>query len=54
MNFINMRRELLDEVLSLGQVPYRFAGEALVATGTPLLPQFSMGFDRTGISTVVK
>jgi hypothetical protein len=52
MNFINMRRELLNEVIALGQVPYRFTGEALIDTGVPLLPSFRAGFDRSGYSAV--
>jgi LEA14-like dessication related protein len=54
MNFIDMRRELLDEVIALGRVPYRFTGEALVDTGVPLLPRFKMDFDRSGASAVVE
>jgi LEA14-like dessication related protein len=54
MNFTNMRRELLDEVISLGTVPYRFTGEALVDTGLPLLPSFTMNFDRQGLSQVIE
>jgi LEA14-like dessication related protein len=54
MNFINMRRELLDEVIALGQVPYRFTGEALVDTGIPALPGFRAGFDRSGYSEVLE
>jgi LEA14-like dessication related protein len=54
MNFINMRRELLDQVIALGQVPYRFTGEALVDTGIPMLPSFRMDFDRSGYSAVVE
>jgi LEA14-like dessication related protein len=54
MNFTNMRRELLDEVIALGTVPYRFTGEALVDTGLPLLPSFKMSFDRQGESEVIE
>jgi hypothetical protein len=54
MNFINMRRDLLDEVIALGNVPYRFTGEVLVDTPVPLLPSFRMGFDHRGTSTVLK
>jgi LEA14-like dessication related protein len=53
MNFTNMRRELLDEVIALGTVPYRFTGEALVDTGLSLLTSFRMTFDRQGVSAVV-
>jgi LEA14-like dessication related protein len=54
MNFINMKRELLDEVIALGRVPYRFTGAAMVATGIPLLPEFHVDFNRSGVSTVIK
>jgi LEA14-like dessication related protein len=54
MNFTNMRRDLLDEVIALGTVAYRFTGEALVDTGLPLLPSFKTDFDRQGASTVIK
>jgi LEA14-like dessication related protein len=54
MNFTNMKRELLDEVIALGTVPYRFTGEAQVDTGLPLLPAFRTNFDRQGVSVVIK
>jgi LEA14-like dessication related protein len=54
MNFINMRRELLDQVIALKEVNYRFTGEALVTTGISYLPQFLTRFDRSGLSEVVE
>jgi LEA14-like dessication related protein len=54
MNFINMGRDLLDEVIALGNVAYRFTGKVLVDTPVPLLPSFRMGFDQRGTSTVLK
>jgi LEA14-like dessication related protein len=54
MNFINMKRDLLDDVIAMGQVPYRFTGEALVDTGVSLLPSFRMDFDRSGTSAVIQ
>jgi LEA14-like dessication related protein len=54
MNFIDMKRDLLDEVIALGNVPYRFFGETLVSTGVPLLPSFKMDFDQSGVSVVIK
>ncbi|MDR1278520.1 MAG: LEA type 2 family protein [Treponema sp.] len=54
MNFINMKRSLLDEVIALRQVRYRFTGEAEVGTGVSWLPRFHMGFDHTGNSAVYK
>jgi LEA14-like dessication related protein len=54
MNFINMPRELLDQVIAMRQVGYRFAGEAAVGTGIEYLPQFRMSFDRSGNSPVAE
>jgi LEA14-like dessication related protein len=54
MNFINMRRELLDQVIALRQVRYRFTGEATVSTGINYLPRFRMRFDRSGNSVVIE
>ncbi|MDR3333460.1 MAG: LEA type 2 family protein [Treponema sp.] len=54
MNFIDMSRQILDEVIAMKQVRYRFTGEARVDTGIEYLPQFRMSFDRSGNSTVVE
>jgi len=54
MNFINMRRSLLDEIIAMRQVSYRFLGKAEVGTAIYWLPDFSMAFDRTGLSVVVR
>jgi LEA14-like dessication related protein len=54
MNFINMRREVLDQVIALGTVPYRFTGDVRVSTGIEYLPHFDMRFDRSGDSPVVQ
>jgi LEA14-like dessication related protein len=54
MNFINMGRRLLDDVIAMRQVYYRFSGSAHVETGIPWLPGFKMGFDKTGNSPVTK
>jgi LEA14-like dessication related protein len=54
MNFINMKRSLLDEVIALREVRYRFTGEAEVGTGVAWLPWFHMGFDQSGNSAVYK
>ncbi|MDR3123988.1 MAG: LEA type 2 family protein [Treponema sp.] len=55
MNFINMKRDLLDQVIALKAVAYRFSGEATVrAVGAigERLPPFVMRFDRSGESPV--
>jgi LEA14-like dessication related protein len=54
MNFINMKRDLLDQVISLQTVQYRFAGESAVSTGIEYLPRFRIDFDRIGDSPVVE
>ena len=54
MNFINMKRDLLDEIIAMQQVSYRFTGAAEVITGISWLPQFTHKFDRAGYSEVFK
>jgi LEA14-like dessication related protein len=53
MNFIDMRRELLDQIIAMKQVNYRLAGEAEVSTGMDFLPHFLVNFNRTGKSAVI-
>jgi LEA14-like dessication related protein len=52
MNFINMNRQILDQVTNLRQVAYRFTGEAAVGTGLDLLPHFRFSFNRSGNTDV--
>ena len=52
MNFINMNRKLLDDIIAKRLVNYRFSGVAEVETGVPPHPSFSTHFDRTGLSEV--
>ncbi|MCL2880958.1 MAG: LEA type 2 family protein [Treponema sp.] len=52
MNFINMKRSLLDEIIAMQNVSYRFTGATDVETGIPWLPRFSMKFDKSGLSEV--
>jgi len=54
MNFINMKRGLLDEIIAMRQVGYRFTGDSEVETGISWLPRFSMKFDRRGQSKVLQ
>jgi LEA14-like dessication related protein len=54
MNFINMKRNLLDDIIAMRQVLYRFSGEAEVETGIEWLPSFQMAFERSGRSEVLK
>lgn len=53
MNFIDMDRKILDQVINLVDVNYRFEGEALVSTGIEYLPAFKNGFDLSGYSKVL-
>jgi LEA14-like dessication related protein len=52
MNFIGMKRDLLDQIVAFQDVRFRFSGEALVTTGIEYLPQFRSGFDLSGMSEV--
>jgi LEA14-like dessication related protein len=52
MNFINMKRDLLDQIIRLEDVNYRFAGEASVGTSVEYLPKFLTAFDLSGYSRV--
>jgi LEA14-like dessication related protein len=54
MNFINMKRDLLDQVIALQTVHYRFSGESAVSTGIDYLPKFRINFDRIGESPVIE
>jgi LEA14-like dessication related protein len=54
MNFIEMRRDLLDQVIEMRQVRYRFAGEAKMDTGIEYLPSFTSRFDISGDSEVLR
>ncbi|MDR0301454.1 MAG: LEA type 2 family protein [Treponema sp.] len=52
MNFINMNRPLLDDIISKRQVRYRFAGNVEVAPDIPNIESFNMKFERSGLSGV--
>jgi LEA14-like dessication related protein len=53
MNFIDMNRNLLEQIINLVDVNYRFTGEAQVSTGVEYLPSFSTVFDLSGYSQVL-
>jgi len=53
MNFIDMERSLLNQIVNLVDVNYRFTGEAQVSTGIDYLPKFKKGFDISGYSEVL-
>ena len=50
MNFINMNRRLLDDIIAMRQVEYRFKGNALVRA--PGAQTFTMNYNCTGLSEV--
>jgi LEA14-like dessication related protein len=52
MNFINMSRPLLDDIISKRQVRYRFAGNVEVEPVIPNTDSFNMNFERSGLSGV--
>ncbi|MDR2393925.1 MAG: LEA type 2 family protein [Treponema sp.] len=54
MNFIDMNRKLLEDVLAAKRVYYRFTGEAAVLTTIAYLPRFSLDFNLAGNSVVMK
>jgi LEA14-like dessication related protein len=54
MNFINMSRNLLNQIAAMRDIQYRFTGEATVSTGIDYLPQFRMTYDLAGYSEVIE
>jgi len=52
MNFINMSRPLLDDIIAKRQVRYRFAGNVDVKPVIPNIDSFNMNFERSGLSGV--
>jgi LEA14-like dessication related protein len=54
MNFINMNRELLNQIAALKDIRYRFTGEASVSTHIEYFPQFNIKYDLSGHSPVIE
>ena len=52
MNFIDMNRTLLDDIIAMRQVRYRFKGDVEVEADIPMVPPFQMSFERSGLSDV--
>jgi len=52
MNFIDMRRDLLDQVIAMKRVRYRFTGTADIGTTLYYLPAYTKSFDLQGDSVV--
>jgi LEA14-like dessication related protein len=54
MNFIGMKRRLLDDIIAMREVRYRIAGSMELETGIPGLPGFRINFDYAGNSAVFR
>ena len=54
MNFINMKRDLLDQIIRLEDVNYRFTGKAVVSAEIDYLPKFHTDFNLAGYSKVLE
>jgi LEA14-like dessication related protein len=54
MNFINMKRRLLDDIIAMRYVHYRIVGTMEVGADMPDLPGISIKFDHSGDSEVKK
>ena len=54
MNFINTNRRLLDDVIAMRQIRYRFKGQADIRFDVPKTPDYSVNFDCSGFSDVKK
>ena len=54
MNFINTNRKLLDDVIAMRQIRYRFKGQADVKFDIPKAHIYAVNFDCSGLSDVKK
>lgn len=54
MNFTDMSRQLLDQVIRLATVRYRLVGQGSIDTGLEFLPQFVLPFDMSGQTEVLR
>jgi LEA14-like dessication related protein len=54
MNFIGMKRRLLDDIIAMREVHYRIAGSMELGTDIPGLPDFRINLDYSGISSVLQ
>jgi len=52
MNFINMDRRLLNDVIAMRQINYRFKGNARVQPEIPNVMAFTANYDISGLSDV--
>jgi len=54
MNFMGMKRRLLDDIIAMREVRYRIVGSMELETGIPSLPGFLINFDYSGNSIVIQ
>ncbi len=54
MNFTDMSRSLLDQVIKLSAVNYRLVGAGRIDTGLDFFPQFILPFDMAGRTQVLR
>ncbi|MDR2551979.1 MAG: LEA type 2 family protein [Treponema sp.] len=54
MNFIGMRRDLLDQVIAMRNVRYRFAGTVQIGAAPDFLPSYTSSFELEGESAVTR
>jgi len=54
MNFIGMKRRLLDDIIAMRRVHYRIVGSMELETAIPSLPGFRLNFDYSGNSSVLE
>jgi len=54
MNFIGMKRRLLDDIVAMREVHYRVTGSMELGTDIPALPGFRINFDYSGNSAVLQ
>ena len=52
MNFINMNRRLLDDVITMRRIQYNFKGEAQIQANIPRTNPYNISFDISGLSDV--
>jgi len=54
MNFIGMKRRLLDDIIAMREVHYHITGNMEMGTGIAGLPDSRIKFDYSGISSVIQ
>jgi len=52
MNFINMNRKLLDDIIAMRMVQYRFKGSAMISAAVQRVQAFTMNYNCSGFSEV--